>query len=71
MTQANNITDDLSLPPLSQSLFLFEVISDSSLQNIKSALIGTELRESFKVIDILPQQKRKKNHKKTHRQTDQ
>ena len=53
MTEAENITQDLKLPALSESLLLYDVTSDSPISKINAALSVVNVRHSFKVIDIL------------------
>ena len=53
MTQTRagtDLTQDLSMSPLSEPLYMFDVISDAGVDAVKSALSGLEVRRSFKVL---------------------
>ena len=52
MTQADKIASDMSLPPLADPLYLFDVISSAPAADVKAAAaaVGSSaLRHSFKV----------------------
>ena len=54
MPQAEeDITQDLKLPGLSESLLLYDVTSDSPISKINAALNVVNVRQRFKVTDIL------------------
>ena len=53
MPQAEDITEDLKLPALSESLLLYDVTSDSPISKIKAALNAVSICHTFKVTDIL------------------
>ena len=48
-TTANDVTQDLSLPPLSEHLLLLDVTSDASVVDVKESLCGLNVRHRFKV----------------------
>ncbi|XP_076462212.1 uncharacterized protein LOC143294696 [Babylonia areolata] len=50
MTQADQISDSLQLTPLKEHLYLFDVISDAPLADVKGAVASFKPRHSFKVI---------------------
>ena len=51
MTQAaaNDVMEDLRLPPISEHMLLLDVTSDASTADVKKSLCGLNVRHSFKV----------------------
>ena len=49
-TKAGTLNQDLSVSPLSEPLYMFDVISDAGADAVKGALSGMEVRRSFKVL---------------------
>ncbi|XP_076447548.1 uncharacterized protein LOC143284601 [Babylonia areolata] len=48
--QADQISDNLLLPPLKEHLYLFDVISDAPIDDVKGSVASFNPRYSFKVI---------------------